>query len=158
MESYFQMINHLKIRFNRILRRLGGSQGQKPKFSYFVICCSPTHGLSKMGSSSQLLTVAEIWVTKDTSFSRVFDVFYIGKEAEIEPQFKFSKCFIALQMLHWPPNLVRSIWRAIKHFENSNWGSISASFPIENVKNAWNQRIFGESYLGNRVERNVSPF
>ena len=37
-----------------------------------------------------------------------FSTFSIGKEAKIEPQFKFSKCLIALQMLHWPPNLVSS--------------------------------------------------
>ena len=29
-----------------------------------------------------------------------FSTFSIGNEAEIEPQFKFSKCLIALQMLH----------------------------------------------------------
>ena len=63
----------------QFLRGLGGSQGQKQKFSHFVIyiCCSPTHGLSKMGSlSSQLPTVAEIWVAEDTLFSRIFDVFF----------------------------------------------------------------------------------
>ena len=38
--------------------REGGSQGQKQKFSHFVTCCSPTHGLYKMGSLfSQLPTL-----------------------------------------------------------------------------------------------------
>ena len=42
--------------------RGGGVPGsEKNFFSHFVICCSPTHGLSKMDSlSSQLPTVAEI--------------------------------------------------------------------------------------------------
>ena len=44
-----------------LVKGRGGVQGQKIFFSDFVICCSPTHGLSKMGSlSSQLPTVAEI--------------------------------------------------------------------------------------------------
>ena len=61
-----------------IKARGGGVPGsEKNFFSHFVICCSPTHGLSKMGSlSSQLPTVAEICVAEDMSFSRVFDVFY----------------------------------------------------------------------------------
>ena len=56
-----------------------GVQGQKQNFSPFVImfCYSSTHGLSKMGSlSSELPTVAEIWVAEDTLFSRVLDIFY----------------------------------------------------------------------------------
>ena len=48
-----------------------------------------------MGSlSSQLLTVAEIWLAEDTLFSGNFQRFLLGKEAKMEPQFKFSKCLL----------------------------------------------------------------
>ena len=54
-------------------RQGGGSLGQKLFQSYFHICCSPAHPLSKMGSlASQLFTVAEIWFVEVGSFSAVF--------------------------------------------------------------------------------------
>ena len=55
----------------------GGVQPQNMKFLSFAICCSPSFGVSKMGSFvSQLQAVVEIWRDEVDPFARFFANLY----------------------------------------------------------------------------------
>ena len=84
------------------LRREGGIQGSKNFFSPILLYVVAILLMAFLKWAHFPLNSQRLPRYESSKIRRfhAFSTFSIGKEAEIEPQFKFSKCLIALQMLH----------------------------------------------------------